>query len=717
MMSQLNYQIITLCRAYAAILFTRHSLVGLLFILATFIYPNAGISGLIGAISGLTTATLLRFPNLKTGLYIYNSLLTGLSLGIVYKFDQHLLILIVAGAAIAVFLTVAISDFFWRLGQLPALSIPFILSALIVAFAARSYGTLSSYLTPQIPLDIYFSLGIDRFLSALGTVFFTTHPLAGLMLLMGLLITSRYLTLLAICGYIAGHSFYLYISGSTHPGMDTFTSFNYMLSAMAVGGIFTIPSRSGFVLAMVAAIITALVTSATQSLMLLYNLPVMAIPFLATTMVILLALSKRVQNEYPILTLANPQLPEISAEDQRLYRSRSKYNDSTPILLPVIGKWNIYQGFNGKHTHQAPWQHALDFYIEHDGKSYRNEGAHVTDYYCFDLPVVSPVYGQVIKTVNHIADNVIGQVNTTENWGNHILIQLQNGRYLLLAHLRQNSVVVENGAWINPGDRLGSCGNSGRSPQPHLHCQLQKSALLGSETVPFHLSSIIISHKKQPRFMFASRPKEGDQISTALGQSNIKTALDFSVGKQLFYEIDDHKSKQEIGFYVDIDLLGKLTLNAENGASVQFSHDYGVLSFYKRNHIPNIYLDALVLAISSTPLGQGTLSWTDAPSYRLSQSSQKALFYGFLFPLGKGYESRYRRMVLEKDQQWKQNGEHKLSFSGLNLDKRKTEVIYSVNSGIEYFSLKSDSIMIKASLKAVGQKSDQGIPGWKHESY
>ena len=43
-------------RAYANILFVEHTYVGLLFILATFLFPNIGIAGMLGAISGYVTS-------------------------------------------------------------------------------------------------------------------------------------------------------------------------------------------------------------------------------------------------------------------------------------------------------------------------------------------------------------------------------------------------------------------------------------------------------------------------------------------------------------------------------------------------------------------------------------------------------------------------------------------------------------------------------------
>jgi hypothetical protein len=52
--------------------------------------------------------------------------------------------------------------------------------------------------------------------------------------------------------------------------------------------------------------------------------------------------------------------------------------------------------------------------------------------------------------------------------GNHVVLRC--GAYrVVLAHLQRGSVVVELGANVSVGDRLGLVGNSGNTTEPHLH--------------------------------------------------------------------------------------------------------------------------------------------------------------------------------------------------------------------------------------------------------
>lgn len=145
-----------LLRAYATILFSDSWLIGLFFLAVSFWYPNAGMAGLIGALTGSITARLLSFPNIASGLHVYNSLLVGLALGIVFHLDSYLFVLILMGAILAVFLTVALADVLWRMEHLPVLSLPFVIVAFTCFFAAQAYGNLSVYLSPFIPIEPLF---------------------------------------------------------------------------------------------------------------------------------------------------------------------------------------------------------------------------------------------------------------------------------------------------------------------------------------------------------------------------------------------------------------------------------------------------------------------------------------------------------------------------------------------------------------------------------
>ena len=159
------------------------------------------------------------------------------------------------------------------------------------------------------------------------------------------------------------------------------SGFNLILSAMAIGGIFTIPSIKGFCIAMFAAILSAFFTVAIQNFMIIFGLSVITIPCLLTNYIIIIALEKRKKNQNPILNLISPKLPETSLHKLKISKLRKANKIS--LAMPVYGMWDIYQGFDGKYTHKGDWRYAVDFYITKNSQSFKNNGQNLKDYYCF----------------------------------------------------------------------------------------------------------------------------------------------------------------------------------------------------------------------------------------------------------------------------------------------------------------------------------------------
>jgi hypothetical protein len=96
------------------------------------------------------------------------------------------------------------------------------------------------------------------------------------------------------------------------------------------------------------------------------------------------------------------------------------------------------------------------------------------DYPIFGERVFCPIDGTVIKVVNDIDDNIPYSGNYPYNTGNTIVIKKGN-YYLLLGHLKKNSIKVKEGDLVQSTDLLGLAGNSGWTERPHLHMQLIES--------------------------------------------------------------------------------------------------------------------------------------------------------------------------------------------------------------------------------------------------
>jgi hypothetical protein len=109
-----------------------------------------------------------------------------------------------------------------------------------------------------------------------------------------------------------------------------------------------------------------------------------------------------------------------------------------------------------------------------DNKKYKWLPLENSDYPIFNENVYSPMDGIIAKVVNGIPDNEPYAGNYPYNTGNTVVIQKDN-YFLLLGHLKNDSIVVSEGDTIHTNEIIGSAGNSGWTERPHLHMQLIES--------------------------------------------------------------------------------------------------------------------------------------------------------------------------------------------------------------------------------------------------
>lgn len=710
-----------LLNGYASILFCDHPAVGALFMASTFCYPNIGLSGLFAAGLSVYLSEALGFSRAAGPLPVYNGLLVGLSLGMTYRLSILTLVLILLSVFLSLVLTEWFADALWRLGHLPALSAPFVFVMLAIAFAGQSALATERYLAPLWPAPSWGPAPVNGFLTALGSVFFCPSAWAGALLLAGLLWSSRYLAVLAAAGFAAGLATVSLALGRDAGRYVGGNGFNFILTAMAVGGFFTIPGRAGFVWALAASAVSGILFMAFENLALSYGVPVSAFPFLIATLPTLLALKKRTRLAAPFLLLEQPDLPERSLERARVARARLGDPLSVPIHLPVYGVWQIYQGFNGPHTHQAPWQHALDLFVVEQGRSFANDGQALGDYFAFGRPVCSPVYGQVVQGRGDIADNPPGEINGEQNWGNYLLIRAATGFYVLLAHLKKGSLHVKEGDWVKPEQPLAACGNSGRSPQPHLHLHVQRDAALGSATHPFHLVSVVRHGAgRLAHFELAACPRVGEAIEATPHQTRLAKAFELKIGSTLRYVCRLPNGRSDVRMLAcGADLQGNLYLESDRGARVSFERHGAVTAFYNRHRRADAFLDLWVLALGVTPLIEEEASWEDQPPARLLPLPWgRRLAARLLEPLAGALDSRYASRRLPGGTRWELIGRHEWRLApGLNW-RAETIAELSDTEGCIALRLETPDGLCEARLAASGQVADEGIPGWSriHET-
>jgi hypothetical protein len=153
------------------------------------------------------------------------------------------------------------------------------------------------------------------------------------------------------------------------------------------------------------------------------------------------------------------------------------YQTKTALRLPFDGQWTVVWGGRtlkeNRYAALPDQRFAQDFAILRDGRTHRGDGRVNTDYYCFGQPVLAPGAGTVVDVADSVVDNTPPTSNQYQPLGNEVVIDHGNGEFSFLTHLQQGSVHVANGDHVTAGQRIGACGNSGLSAEPHLHYNLQ----------------------------------------------------------------------------------------------------------------------------------------------------------------------------------------------------------------------------------------------------
>jgi urea transporter len=601
-----------LLRVYAQVLFSRSPLVGLLVLSATATVPRAFAAGLVAVTTATATARLLGLDpeSIRAGDYGYAALLVGLGVGQTFTLGAVTAALLILAAALSVLATAALRAAFAAL-SLPVLSLPFVITLYLALGAAGPLGA-GPRPAPFDPTPFAGAVpaGLALFLRGLGGLFYLPRLDAGALVLAALLVHSR------IAGSLAASAFTVvfWLSArfphlaETVPlaGLGT----NAMLAAMALGGVYFVPSSASFLLALAGASIAALSALALGGPFERVGLPLSILPFHVAVLVSLFALRQRVRDLRPKSVDFLPGTPEENLAYYRTRRSRFEWLHAVAFQLPARGLWTVTQAEDGAYTHQGAWRHAFDFEVR-DAEDHLSsgEGSRVEEFHCFRLPVVAAADGTVIALEDGVADNAVGAVDLAQNWGNHVLLQHAPGLYSLVAHLAKGSVKVGRGQLVRRGEVLGLCGSSGRSPRPHLHFHLQASPELGAPTLPCHFTDVVEARGDGERLLTAALPREGDAVRNLAPNEEVSAYFDLPLGERLAFQSEGAVESLS----VEADLYGRLLFRSLSRPAALF-HGRSEAFFTAFDAVgdPDSVVHLLRAALPRVPFEAGaSLSWTD----------------------------------------------------------------------------------------------------------
>ncbi len=593
---------------YSEIFFLKNYGIGLIVLAITLINPNVALAGVIAVVAAYLFARLINVDRdfLKLGFYTYNPLLVGLSIGYLFKLTPLTGLFLITGGIFTFAVTMVMYNLLATYLRLPVLSLPFVIVSTIAYLASAKYVNLplNEMYSASTLLDLYLPLWLAGYCKALGAIFFMPYVLPGLIFALGILATSRILFLLSLVGYYTGTIFTTLMVGSSGQAFSDINHFNCILVAMAVGGIFLIPSIKSYLLAVIAVCVSTVLLDSVLIFWAYAGIPGFTLPFnvVLLTFIYVLGLVN-----YPHLARLVKNTPEETLDTYLSNQRRYRGSDKT-LMLPFSGKWTVWQGFEGQWTHQGAWKYAYDFIItDEQGNSHRHGGHYLGDYYAYHKPVLSPVAGHVVKVINHLPDNPIGQVDRANNWGNLVIINDARGFFVEISHFAQGSIQVAEGAWVEPGTFLGLCGNSGYSPQPHIHLQVQLAETAGAYTVPFSF----VSYANDNYFHANELPPEGTQVEPLYGDKTVTARTSFILDDVYQYEVFKSGKKVE-NLTLTVKMLADGTFYFDSGRGKLYFGQYDKTFYFYSVAGRDPYLQTMFLALPRLPLAyRENLTWSD----------------------------------------------------------------------------------------------------------
>ncbi len=565
----------SILNSYSQIFFSDNNYYSLILVLVSFIDFYAGVSGVIAVLSANFTAKVLGFNQNKIikGVYGFNPLLVGIGLGIYFKFSIILLLIIIIFSIFTLFINLALEGILGKY-YLPYLSIPFILSIWTANLVSQEISTIGIsergvYLLNDLYLlggeklvgfytyfnELQIYIPVKTYLISLGAIFFQYNLLAGILIAVGLLFVSRISFILSILGFASAYFFYKIIGSDISTIQYSYIGFNYILTSIAIGGFFIIPSKKSYLWAVILIPIVAILTISLSKVFAMFSLSIYSLPFNIVVILFVYILKLRIN---PHKGLAEVVLQQNSPEKNlysylNYYKRYSQQLNFVTVKLPFWGSWTVSQAYNGEYTHKNEWQHALDFVItDNENKQFKANGNNCDEYYCFNKDVLAPFNGYIVEVDESVEDNKIGEKNLAKNWGNTVIIKYSDFFYSKLSHLKKDSITVKVGDFVISGQSIAKVGNSGNSSYPHLHFQLQATPYIGSKTISYPIGYYLLKNSKKQELKYFEIPKKNDIISNIDKNNLLENAYKFIAGKNINVKLISENNTIQWNIYSDI---------------------------------------------------------------------------------------------------------------------------------------------------------------------
>ena len=663
-------------KPYSSLLFLNNKYAGIVLLAITFLNPSVAISGLFAVIFTILFAEFLEFKEeyLAQGFYIYNSLLVGMGIGFIFSPSLISIALIAILSAFTFMLSFMLNRLF-SVYKIPILSLPFSIITLFVYLASLKYSGLLSTLVNNATLyDVTLPLVVSSFFKSFGTIFFLPSNIAGILMFSLLLYFSRISAIMALSGFYFGLFVHSFLIGSDVQAFHDPYAFNYILVAIALCGIFLLPTLKNFILAMFGVAVSVVLTDAISTLFNYYAIPVFTLPFNITVIIFIFMLSMMYYKEFNIDIKSTPE-ESLTNYLSKIFRFGTV---GVKIGLPFLGKWDVYQAFDGEWTHKGKYKYAYDFVKKQEGKTYKGDGLYASDYFAFGESILSPVNGYVVEVRTDLVDNTIGEVDRVNNWGNYIIIRSDLGFFVEISHLMQYSVSVNVGEYVTVNKIIAKCGNSGYSPEPHIHIQVQDIGLLGGFTREFNFTEYLQGEKLHLNDL----PKLEESVTSVIADRSVSSRFLFILDDVFTYDVyEDNQKINTISFEVKMNELGEFYLQDSDENELYFYNNSREFYFYNY-HGSDSYLKWFFIVAPRIPFVSGKrLVYDDYLPIYLVKSKVQQIFLELMSTIKKDFyklkctyefdgisiSSEYGKASLES----LEKGYTKIEYNNIQLIKAK----------------------------------------------
>ncbi len=562
----------------------------------TFMTPQIGLVGLGFILFFHLLLVRLGYSKLeiRSGVLGFNAVLVGLSIAYSYEINKFFIGLFFIAILISVVITIWCKNYFGKY-HLPFLTIPFFIIVNIISMSTKSFDVFNVnmdfvfhentlvFLNQNNWYRMVHSLDLITipnhfkvFLITLSTIFYQKSVLGGLLILFGMFIFSRIAVLYAFIGFYSALFFYHIMGGNLENLTYFYSGVNFIFLAIALGCYFYIPNIYSILLVFFLSPILMFIMITLGKIMFVFQMNSMSMSFSILTSITLYILYSR--HDYKLIIPANTSYnsPEKALYDYLHHLKRKVVNPYYTMFLPFWGEWFVSQGYDGKITHLGDWGKALDFVIcDEKQDTYNNYGQKLADFYCYNKPILAPADGYVYDAINYVEENEINEVNVLQNWGNSIIINHLNGLYSQISHIKKDSFLVNIGDYVKKGTIIATCGNSGRSPEPHIHFQAQHIPTFGAKTVPLPLSYFIENKDNLLSLKINEIPEENTIISNVEPLDILHNAFNFKPNNRLL--ITNERTKTIEKFEIFTNEWNQLYFYCEKTETKLFFKNDGIL--------------------------------------------------------------------------------------------------------------------------------------------